>query len=407
MKGKADDKVKITNWRKLSYELRAPQFMAKVLDPVTLPNGKKGFDFPKKMRDFMKAALDDCFVEYSINDSQILPREECKLVVKAKYFEQDGHDRFIANGALNDQEWGTKSPRCVRISLCDRLHDGKSVYHAPVIPMQKRTESFELGKAVQMFTYPANPVTGNPTIDFANSTWEADLTGCKPDHPGRDENGDPRKGVVQSDWVKHVKLNWIELTLPRALVFGVEPGNLVGPPGAKTCPINVTLSANVPKSSLNGLSTRGVARQVCVVNLNSPQSRGATLVHELGHNMGMTVMAGRNQDPDGMPPAKHIDNGGNYYINAKKANFAKGIRTAHQGGHCAEGVPAKAKALPDVGATASKNGGTCILYGSGGDDDAKNKRKGFCQQCKTYIKARNLADVRTTFGPGDRPPQDC
>jgi hypothetical protein len=172
----------------------------------------------------------------------------------------------------------------------------------------------------------------------------------------------------------------------------------VGPFGPGKCPIAIYF-----KAALNGMSNGSalMGRQTMVMR-RPKKSVAATICHELGHSMGQTVFVRGGGNPDrrkkpplGMPDPKDVDDTpiGDYYDD----------RHGHQGSHCSKGV---AKTAP-VG-TMSNSAGSCIMFGSGRDEEEPT-RSDYCEQCQKYIKARRLNYIRKLYngGPNDgRGPDD-
>ena len=203
-------------------------------------------------------------------------------------------------------------------------------------------------------------------------------------HPGLDDNGNPRTGPVDVAWIKATRVDQITVTLPTGgTPTAPRPGDLVGPASATNCPINVEFTA-VQHYSINGNS--GSGSQIMVLKTDATAC-AETVCHELGHSMGMTIMAGKSAIPPGMDAAKHVDQaGGFYYVDGTpKTDGRRGI---HKGGHCASGL-----ADPSVTDYSSLKG-TCIMWGAGGTGIT---RAAFCATCNTYLRARKLSDVRSAW----------
>jgi hypothetical protein len=209
-------------------------------------------------------------------------------------------------------------------------------------------------------------------------------------HPGLDNAGHCRQGSVEAGWFSEVDHDSLNITLPTSPAGdGSKPGDYAGPLSDTKCPITVKFKVK-ECGKLCGWSQG--ARQVFSFDPPpmTPGALASTLCHELGHNMGMTIMAGDSKVPPGTDPAKHVDNGGLYYIDADKAPYTKGRRDLGAGPHCAHGVPPGD--LPDSKFNGSI--GDCIMFHSG--DDADNQAS-FCDTCKTYLQARRLTDITSSW----------
>ena len=206
-------------------------------------------------------------------------------------------------------------------------------------------------------------------------------------HPALDaETGQPRSGKITDAMHTFHDINTMRINLPAAKLS--DPGSWIDALSDSKAPVKIRLDI-VTARRFNGM----VWKQHQLVGLRptaTPGAVAATFCHELGHSMGMTIMDGQSKEPPGLTAAKHIDNGGNYYRNAAAADLTKGLRTTHQGSHCANGLSAAEKGNADIGGAS----GNCILWGAGGDADT---RTSYCDTCKEYIKARKLVDLRASW----------
>ncbi len=209
-----------------------------------------------------------------------------------------------------------------------------------------------------------------------------------PLHPGLDDSGNARHGPMQREWLKHADHRGLKLELPTKDPGDDEPlpGDLVGDLSDDKCKVRIRFKIH-STYGING--NAGSGKQVMVIRTESAASCSSTVCHELGHSMGMTIMAGRSKIPPGMDAAKHVDNGGVFYVNSA-APFVNGKRAIHKGPHCATGVPDSD--LPASNFNGSD--GSCIMYGSGGRDDT---RPAYCAPCKEYIRGRKLVDIRSSW----------
>lgn len=202
-------------------------------------------------------------------------------------------------------------------------------------------------------------------------------------HPGLNDDESPRSGIVQAAWIGFETYRRIKVTLPAGA--GDQPGDFVGALSTTKCPVKVKFKI-MQHFGINGCA--GGGRQIMVIRPDAEAGAcSSTVCHELGHSMGMSIMAARSKVPPGMDPALHVDNGGLYYLNGNP-DGASGLRNCGVGPHCAVGVANIA--------AASFNGdpGTCILYHAGGAGDT---RPSYCPTCRDYIKGRKLVDLRTAW----------
>jgi hypothetical protein len=202
---------------------------------------------------------------------------------------------------------------------------------------------------------------------------------------GFDWNGEPLTGALEETWFKFETYDKLTVTLPKAKAG--DPGHSIKP----------NQGVFIKFEFDNCYEINGAAAQTQqILVIPSPDAdkipdataggRSGTVCHELGHRMGMTIMAGRSKTPKGMTEAKHVDNGGIYYRNGG-APYTNGVRAIHVGPHCAHGIPDPD--LPDD--SFNDRSGDCIMFGSG--DPAVDSRTQFCDTCKDYIKGRKLTSI--------------
>jgi len=113
-----------------------------------------------------------------------------------------------------------------------------------------------------------------------------------------------------------------------------------------------------------------------------PKAFGSTVLHELGHNMGMSYMTkgptredlGRpgSEEIPGIPFPDTVENGGVTYV-----------KHGHYGNHCASGI--KDVSVSDFDNNTAEAEYECIMFGGG--DLTKEREYKFCDLCKEYIEA--------------------
>lgn len=217
-------------------------------------------------------------------------------------------------------------------------------------------------------------------------------------HPGVADDGTPREGPMSDVEIDHYSLWKIKVKLPvRANTTDpLGPGDIVGPASATKCPILIEFTAD-GTNSING--NAGSGSQLMCLKTDLPGPCAATVCHELGHSMGMSVMpqsgASKVPTPPDLDTPKHVDNGGWYYRDLPNGPYTNGFRNLHKGGHCANGMPAAKRAHAKFnGWSPGATDDVCIMWGSGGSDD---NRKNYCDDCKMVLKARRLDDIRTQW----------
>jgi hypothetical protein len=215
-------------------------------------------------------------------------------------------------------------------------------------------------------------------------------------HPGLDADGNPRTGPMTDVEITHPYANYMNFKLPARAnptdPFG--PGDFAGAASPTTCPVNISFTI-YGSYTYNGHA--GGGSQLLVYRNAPGPAIASTVCHELGHAMGMSIMplpTGQAMPiPPGLPPIKHVDDGGTYYRNNyHAADYTNGMRNRHQGPHCCTGMPTPKR--PHSTFEGWGTGGAtqvCIMWGEGGDGDDRTQ---YCPVCTEYIKARDLRDIR-------------
>ncbi len=395
VKGKADATVTIVTWRKLFYELLAPQSMVARLPNAKCTDGSDGFDLPTDIKKAVTDQLAKVFVDYSVAKAITIPDDDVPTCNKidSKYLGKDPGDSLVV---LTDVDWndtaftgkgfvGKDLKRTLYVKLCHECVNDTTVTGLHNETLTANTPlTFNVVQKWQGYIFEKNPHDGSNGVEVA--TWEADVTGLDPSqpHPGL-TGGVARKGNLKVTYINHSN---IKFELPNT--DPDDPGKFVGT-GAGKCPVKVVIKLKLPDGMFNGCA--GGGRQLLTVRDKAPKSCAQTICHELGHSMGMTIVPAGNKVPKGMEMPKHVDNGGTYYRNrrTKTEALVNGVRASHQGPHCAQGIANKSAASFAGSSTA-----TCTLYGEGGSKDPP-QRTGYCDTCTKYIKARCLEDVRTGY----------
>jgi len=408
-----DESIKIITWRKLFYKAMVPEFIKDDIGAEDLPAATTNYINGEK-------ALKSAFVEFSLKQWINFAKVDCgaDYVFKAAFFKRAGRDLYILPpGGLNPppKPFGASDERTVDIQLCDigiswtnegyetirpRISalDGANAYTFDTITNKRK---YCLPKALAIArkqtapgTYTVTAAKGSDGVDKSAGTWTALPPNNQPNHPGRENDGKAKSGNLD-DWTIEVSdFRTVKITPPVAVQ------NLIGASSNTKCPVKIKIKF---LTCHGHLGTSGGGRQVLVYDKSGPETMASTLCHELGHSMGMTIVPAGNMSPPGLEQPKHVDDKtkGPYYVNGLPL-FSGGKRGLHVGPHCAWGIPEKDWKHK----TFNGKPGKCIMFGAGGNN-AEDKEKKYCDICVTYLKARNLKDIRTSFRSGARDPKEA
>jgi hypothetical protein len=507
----SDDKIIITNWRKLGYQLRFAQMFEAKLVQRTRVDGSNYYDIPDSIFNVYKERLKKVFVEYENIKSHSFanPAATAPSMITKGFLEHtaDTEVLYVLDGLQNWLTGATAfdaaaDQREIHITLCESALSSNGTRENPKHKLTK-LESIDYvnpAKPSQMFPKKTYTAADQVNITIAGFSWTADMaavsetdkkprpsfqatdatedlgenifsvseptvggpalsvtltppntlpptelakiknyyaacfadakklrvaknelkfvisgaTGGDADaqrgtvasalqdihanstlailyHPGLDDDGVARTGPMSDITIDHMSMYALKFILPTG--GPNKPGDFVGDPSPTKCPINTEFAAD-GTGAING--NAGGGSQLMVLKTHSPGPCAATICHELGHSMGMTVMPQTGQwkypTPPGLTTPLHVDNGGWYYRNQDAGPYTNGFRNLHKGGHCANGMPSSKKShstFDDWSPGASDD--VCIMWGSGGVDD---NRKKYCVDCTKVLKARRLEDVR-------------
>lgn len=119
---------------------------------------------------------------------------------------------------------------------------------------------------------------------------------------------------------------------------------------------------------------------------------GGVLLHELGHNMGQVYADKSADNTFGRPRAKAIP--GINFPSAVPAGNVYGSHD-HQGTHCAFGLSLATKLLGSYQHASAYTERKCIMFG--GSDLQSKVEYDYCGDCRSFIKAEDLSDIRKSW----------
>ena len=404
-----DEVVQFQNWRKIFYELMAPEIMT-----ASLGQANGNWDLPDDVRARVKKILDPVFIEYELVNSHIFPDDRVRLRTQLQpgtFFDQPATCRnfYIASDytkqSTNESFGGAHGIHTIRTRLFDVLYDTE---------VQSTLHSFrctqlenEIGASARTrFFIPdtkvATPewmgITVKPLV-ASTVRWQAVIPDrskyatttsdgkTRYNHPGLDDAGMPRTGTLDASCFTAVTWKKVKITVP---ANGL-PGSLIGPESAGKCPVDLTFTISEVEARGGGYQG-GRIQSLCMIAGADSKPRSDILAHNLCHELGHALrMAplGSTRIPPGLDPTKNVDEGGTYFRHSYLTTDVvgkKGIRKPGQGEHCATGITDKTVSeypveIPDSG---------CVMYWIG-PPRASNPREEpfpFCTTCAEYLKAQ-------------------
>ena len=392
-KGKAEVTAGVVNWRKLYYEIMAPDFMH--FEERTEAGGSKATDLTAAMLERLRERAGKVFVEYTLYKAHLFTEAEApegSVYTKEQMLLGSGGQAYL----LTDHTFKSypknfdkgMAPRAIGLKLCDLNFFYESFdpnIIDEIVEMKSKSVQIPVGDWYKALFLPKSAENGQDSMKLL--TWTAKIDPAKyPEHPAV-SGGKARSGTLSLDCIKFTNIREFGVELPSTRAE--DPGHLVGASvTADKCPIEVRMRFESPYVGL-GLAGQGAqtGENLVVYNADSPECTVDVLLHELGHSMGQTVF-GSKKPPKGLPKPKTISEVDSKYSSNGTLGHVY-TKHGHSGPHCAYGLSDSQKGLNDY----SGKGGICILFGENPGYDPSPATAGFCPQCSDYIKARDLRDL--------------
>jgi hypothetical protein len=380
----ADERCTIITWRKLWYEIMAPDFMG------------IGGDLGAGHRARVDALLLPCFVQYRVWKSHTFTEADAPAgtVFPGAYFGAPRKQFVLTDHTFTlyptkNGKWdGGKKPRSVGLRLCDRNFFNDSGISLLWDDFTNKTGTFDVYTGLPgRFVLPRSAHDGTDTIK--SITWMAQINAAA--HAGHPAviAGTPQSGNLATADVQFLDIKKFKVTLPNGTAAAPGPGRLVGPLGPATCPIRVTVQFEAADEGL-GLSGQGAQKGENLVcyKASAPEGTADVMIHELCHSAGMAAIGG-NIPPPGIPQPKKTSEADpdNQCALSTKGHLYSGCD--HSGGHCARGLTDAQKTTYHYGGKP----GTCINFGEGDLKDPSGKTDRICKTCAIILKGRELQSI--------------
>lgn len=392
-KGKADVTAGVVNWRKLYYEILAPNFLS--LEERAEADGSKVRDLPAAMLARLQERAGKVFVEYTLYKSHFFAEAEAPessvFTKDQMLLGSDGQAYLLTDHTFKSYPKNFDkgmAPRAIGLKLCNRNFFYESFDPDLIdecIEMKAITAQVMVGDWYKARYLPKSAENGLDSMKLL--TWKAKIDpGRFPNHPAV-SGGRVRSGTLSLDCIRFTNISEFGIVLPTALPG--DPGNFVGASVTEDeCPIEVRMRFESPSEGL-GLAGQDAqsGENLVVYDSESPECVVDVLLHELGHSMGQTVF-GSKKPPKGLSKPKTISEVDTLYASNGTLGHIY-VGHFHSGPHCAYGLTDAQKGLDSYKGLA----GTCIMFGANPGFDPSSATNGFCPQCSDYIRARDLRDL--------------
>lgn len=242
--------------------------------------------------------------------------------------------------------------------------------------------------------------SGNARRDSRKTHVESELTtrfnALAPEiavHPALDDDGNPREGDLPLTAVNMTRSTRKLIAVDLPAVATTDPGQWVGDPATDgKCEVDVSCKFKPHRSGLGMAGTGAQKGEILVVyDKDHLDVMVEVLVHEIGHQMNMTVYGGAaDSHAPGFSAAKHVDedeDNAAYKHRGDKGHTYQ--NKGHYGSHCAYGLSDADKLQPTYGTYVTK--AKCVMFG--GFRMTNPNRRDVCIQCQDYIKARDVSTI--------------
>lgn len=362
-----DASVALQNWRKLYYQISAP-------------DGTE----PPAMNRLVKC-MADAFVEYEEVKAK---RQKVKQAdagmpagswFDAKHLGGPAGTKYLNVGSSN-RDWfhttyfkGTKAPHECHVLYAHTQMDPKADETKDVtiddtgreLLVWPATGGIVDGVSIQYSrnVFPVDLTTG--TTAFKSGTW-AEVGGAR--------NGALAAADINFTYPKYSK--YIEVKLPAAAL------TVLGEAGKQ---IKLTVKVATMAGTYLGEAKAGTGKQLIATHAGDKGGRthittiNDVMAHELGHTLGQAVTSGG--EPPGLAHADH------------KRQYTG---MDHQGSHCADGMK-DADFGDGAGSGLASFAGMgkkcrCIMYGEN-DQNGSNSTGKFCARCRPYLMAQTMESI--------------
>ncbi|MDB5048963.1 MAG: hypothetical protein JWO30_2034 [Fibrobacteres bacterium] len=415
-----DAVIKLVNWRKLEYEIWQPQADgADKATDYTLFKTATEAGLPDKTVSYMDETLKEVFIEFKEKKKDFFKKSDLPLagvhnVFDAAYIEKDAGKKVVIltsgqlNGILAAKAVNRGDNRVVTMVWTDyyaRLKSWDQKFTG-VFKETDRIPNKKVFKNALDTDAGLGSTHGKPSIkkiswkvtEYYDDTGKVWKPVAAPGDPGYAYRNNTDI-TVEADILAHVEFTaWktIKIKLPdtKAGFPGHDlpkdgSGQLTA--GGKNVQIDFHILGVGAEFGVNGSALRGDIKMNTFAGEVKPVGMGGVILHELGHNMGQayannTTDATFGRKPanaiPGLPFPKDVAAGGDMYGGHQ-----------HQGTHCAKGL--KDKTGDDFNTAKAYKERKCIMFGGSDMESATVYR--FCVDCKTYIKAEILDNIRKSW----------
>ena len=415
-------KVVVENWRKLWYETVQPAASGsdRVSD-YTVFTADKSPGLSEKSVSYMKKVLDPCFVEfekrygtnytkndiplngqYNIIDGAFIGKEKGKKAVVLS-FDQ-------AEKILEQKGKHLKDARTASAVWCDYLVDFKNwedgfeeVFSAQERPLKESKLFLNLvdrfgGRAHGSCSITSLSWKATHWFDTKDNSWKIIASSRDPGWGHRSGGVFTREDDIKAH-ISFTNYNTISFQFPDTK--GNYPGKLMEKDSSGQLTdkrfvvgLTVVVSGIANEMNTNGAALNGIIWMNTFAGAATDTGAAGVILHELGHNMGQ-VYANKSIDAVfGRPANKAIP--GIPFPKGLPEGIVYGER-GHRGTHCASGlsvITRKERDFQDRDSNSYKER-NCIMFGS--SSMRSNKEYVFCSDCRTYVKAENLSDIRKSW----------
>lgn len=416
IKDKWTDTLEFQNWRKLQYELWMPNNSgANKATDYTKFMGDGSAGLSATSTDYFKKTLDKVFIKFTAVSNNFLTKAQLPAngdhnIIDADYVKKDAGSKVLvleldqAKTVLDAVATNKTDARIITMIWCDHLCDPKAWNEGYLVWQDNQeiaTGDLRVFKkavvAVGGVAHGAYPIKELhwKVSQYKDGTWKPVSAATDPGYAHRNWTLINDEADIKAH-VEFMKYDTIKFKFPttKAGFPGKELTMTGGKPTAGGKELAVTfaiMSSAATEMGFNGAALQGTVWMNTHSGAVHHVGMGRTVLHELGHNMGMAYGSIRDLTIRGQKDANQIP--GIPFPKPVPVGYVYDDAWGHTGGHCTYGLSVNARKAADFSKSADAwDQRKCIMFGAG--DMSLSQEFSFCPECTKFITGQNLESIR-------------
>jgi hypothetical protein len=418
IKDKFTDTLEFQNWRTLKYELWMPANSgAGKMTDYTKFKADNSAGLSTTSTDYFKKTLDKVFIKFTSTADNFLAKADIPAngdhnIIDADYVKKDAGNKVLvleldqAKAILDAKAVNGADPRIITMIWCDHLCDPKAWNDSYVVVENNEeinTGDLRVFKKAVVATngvahgdYPIKSLFWKVS-HYKDGDWKEVTAATDPGGAFKDWSEISDEAGIKAH-VEFLKYDTIKFKFPSTTAGfpGKELTMTGGKPTAagKSLAVTFFLSGAATEMGFNGAALQGTVWMNTHSGTVHHVGMGRTVLHELGHNMGMAYGSIRDLSIRGQPDTNEIP--GIPFPKPVPVGFVYDDNWGHTGGHCTFGLNTNTRKLPNFATSADAwNQRKCIMFGAG--DMSLSQEFEFCPHCAKQITGQDLSTIRKNW----------